>query len=74
MPSQIRPARARACLRLCLAAAALLARHLGEALLQVDDLDAGRFFGWQSLLTLVDLRSQGLTKVVTRGPPCAHAA
>jgi hypothetical protein len=43
---------------------------LGEALLQVDDLHGTRFFGRQSLLTLVDLMSEDLGKAVTLSPPC----
>jgi hypothetical protein len=44
---------------------ALLARHLGEALFQVDDLDVPRFFGRQSLLAFVDLMSENLGKTIT---------
>ena len=45
--------------------AALFARRqLGEPLREVDDLDAGRFFDWQSLIALVDLMSEDLGKAI----------
>jgi hypothetical protein len=65
-------ARARARLRLCLAA--LQARDLGETLVQVDDLDAARFLGRQSLLALMDLEPEDSGKAVMPTVPSADAA